>query len=49
MDQRTAVVPHLDDVAQTRVEVVAVHPPCCLADVDAQIGGALNIGNDLDG
>ena len=38
----------LDDAAQMGIEVVSVDPARRLADVDAQVGGALDLGDDLD-
>ena len=49
LEQRLGLVAHLlDDAAQVRIELVAVDPPCRLADVDAEVGGALDVGEDLD-
>ena len=46
-EQLLGLVAHLlDDAAQPRVELVAVDPPGRLADVDGQVGRALDLGDD---
>ena len=49
LEQRLGLVAHLlDHAAQVRIELVPVDPSGRLADVDAQVRRALDVGDDLD-
>ena len=49
LEEHLGLIAHLlDDATQVRIEFVTVDAPSRLADVDAQIGGSLDVGDDLD-
>ena len=49
LEEHLGLIAHLlDHTTQMRVELMAVDPACRLADVHAQVGGTLDVGDDLD-